>query len=576
MSAQAVQGFEGYLGRAPDGHYLEMRADVATQPIGIIARRGAGKTHTAVVLAETMLRVRTQVIVLDPLGVWWGLRSSKDGKGTGFPVVVFGGDHGDIPLTEDMGAAIADVLVSKCLSAVVTIDHLSRSGQRRFAAAFLDRLYEAKRAQAARTPLHLIVDEADTFAPQRVQPEDARMLGAVDMIVRRGRVRGFGMTLITQRPATINKDVFTQIEVLIALQLTSPQDRKAVLEWVESHDNEGRAEEFMRSLAGLKRGEAWVWSPSWLNCFERIIVRDRQTFDSSATPKAGETPVEPKAMAAVDLAQLRAQFEAAVKTAEANDPKKLQARIRELEKQLAGTHFSQEQAEKIAREAVAKRDAEWRARVQRVLQSAANDFDMPAPSFAAAVGHGQGRAPAPVIAAVTAHPRQLPRPTAATRAFSNGDQSLGKGERAILAALAQAGRARSGAYVGLVAGYSSSSGTFSNLLSSLRTKGLIDGQFSALSITEAGIAAVGAHEPLPTGNDLIEFWCRKVGDSKAKILRAAAEAYPDALTYAEVGERTGFSAGSGTFSNYLSELRTLRLIEGRGSVRASAELMGGP
>ena len=35
---------------------------------------------------------------------------------------------------------------------------------------------------------------------------------------------------------------------------------------------------------------AWVWSPGWLEMMRRVHVRPRRTFDSSATPKAGENP----------------------------------------------------------------------------------------------------------------------------------------------------------------------------------------------------------------------------------------------------------------------------------------------
>ncbi len=37
--------------------------DFVTQPCGIIARRGAGKTHTGVVLAEELLSAGAQVVV---------------------------------------------------------------------------------------------------------------------------------------------------------------------------------------------------------------------------------------------------------------------------------------------------------------------------------------------------------------------------------------------------------------------------------------------------------------------------------------------------------------------------------
>jgi hypothetical protein len=54
----------------------------------------------------------------------------------------------------------------------------------------------------------------------------------------------------------------------------------------------------MESLASLPVGTAWVWSPGYLELFQRVTIRARETFDSSATPKAGAWPVEPSAWVA--------------------------------------------------------------------------------------------------------------------------------------------------------------------------------------------------------------------------------------------------------------------------------------
>jgi hypothetical protein len=41
--------------------------------------------------------------MVDSVGVWWGLHSSADGQHEGLPMVVMGGEHGDVPL--DAGPA---------------------------------------------------------------------------------------------------------------------------------------------------------------------------------------------------------------------------------------------------------------------------------------------------------------------------------------------------------------------------------------------------------------------------------------------------------------------------------------
>lgn len=73
------------------------------QTFGILGKRGSGKTTTASVFAEELLKANLPLVIVDPTGAWWGLRSSKDGKRDGFPITILGGDHGDVPLEETAG-----------------------------------------------------------------------------------------------------------------------------------------------------------------------------------------------------------------------------------------------------------------------------------------------------------------------------------------------------------------------------------------------------------------------------------------------------------------------------------------
>lgn len=64
---------------------LSLPIEAVGQTIAIIAQKGMGKTYAAMKLTELMLAEKAQVVGLDPTGVWWGLRSGKDGeKGADF------------------------------------------------------------------------------------------------------------------------------------------------------------------------------------------------------------------------------------------------------------------------------------------------------------------------------------------------------------------------------------------------------------------------------------------------------------------------------------------------------------
>lgn len=315
---------------ASDAGAVCLPYELLTTMTSIVGRRGSGKTTTGSVVAEEYVGAGLPFVFLDPLGVAWGLRSSVDGERPGLPVTILGGAHGDLPIQETAGRLVAELVVEQPGAYIIDFSAFeSRSAEKRFAADFAERLYRLKAHDTA--ALGLIVDEADTFAPQQAQGDDKRMLGAFEAIARRGRSRGLGMVAITQRPAVLNKNVGSQAELLIAHQVTSPHDREALKAWVEGNATKAEVETFLASLASLKVGEAWLWSPAWLQLFERIQIRRRRTFDSSATPKAGEIRVEPRVLAPVDLDALRQRMAETIERAAESDPKALRQRIVELE-----------------------------------------------------------------------------------------------------------------------------------------------------------------------------------------------------------------------------------------------------
>ena len=304
---------------------LALPLEAVTQTFGILAVRGAGKSNCAAVMAEQMFMAELPFVVVDPVGSWWGLRASSDSHRVGLAIPIFGGRHGDVPLERTGGQVIADLVADERLSCVLDCSEFSEGDKIRFLIDFAERLYRRNQ-----DPLHLFLEEADDYIPQRPFREQARLLRAFENIVRRGRARGLGITMITQRSAALNKNVLTQIETLIVLRTTSPQDRKAIEGWVEYH---GQAKTLLESLPGLEDGEAWVWSPSWLKTLKRVKILRRLSFDSAATPKEVHGKRPPATLADVDLGTIQKRIVATIERAKAEDPRELRARIAELERE---------------------------------------------------------------------------------------------------------------------------------------------------------------------------------------------------------------------------------------------------
>lgn len=564
---------------------LGLPIDLVTEAIAVLGRRGKGKTNTAGVIVEGVVEHGVPVCVVDTVGVWWGLRSSKTGKGAGLPVVVFGGTHGDLPLEESSGKTIAQVLVERRISAVIDTSHLSKGAARRFLTDFLVEVYHRNR-----DPFLFVFDEADELAPQNPRAEGARLLGAMEDFVRRGRARGLGAILVTQRPAVLNKDVLTQIEVLIAHGLTGPRDVAAIDEWVRLHADEAEARKVKGTLASLPIGTAWVWSPSWLGILEKVAVRPRKTFDSSATPKVGVTTALPQARAKIDLTELGAAIAATVERAAAEDPRQLHKRIAQLERELAAAQTRVEvQVKEVPVEVlVPGLTDEDRAKLAEAASQISDMHDQLAALQYTVAGIGTATAsttpaaaPAPKATTAPATPAlATPRPTTPAvppgqprTNSSNGAAGLGRAERAILAVLATYGP-RTRSQVALQSGYSSKGGGFNNALGRLRSTGRIIGGRDRIEITDQGVEDLGDFDALPSGPALVDHWLSNLGKAERTILTALVDSWPASLTNEEIAARTEYSASGGGFNNALGKLRTLELIHGSKAANTAADELG--
>ena len=887
------------------GEDLAFPPDVVTETLLIIAKRGSGKTHCASVLVEEMVSAGLPVAVIDPIGVWWGLRSSADGQGPGLPVTILGGEHADLPLPPESGALVADLIVDERLPVVLDLSLLSKTQQRRFVTDFLERIYHRNR-----DPLHLVIDEADLYCmsadtevltpegwarwdqirvgkevvafdldtgeyrnepvqrlllrehdgdmvrlktkgidqlvtpdhrvvlrrmqrapgrygkiydwsfcsaaevptcvqvplggapagagvdiddqllrilgwvitdgynsavpgrpprygieqsyntvkrgesiaaamacvldpipgvvrwerpvrtsitmgrtitsgpsvgwrlginlcaqiakvlgddmhriPRRIMEEaspgqlrilmqallegdgsapsgewshfypggnegladdfqelatrlgissvkiwvpsvrqwhvtisershhhvrrparehyrglvwditvpsgafvarrngrvfvtgncpmrggtdTARLRGAYEDIVRRGRARGLGCTSITQRPAVLHTDIRSQAEVLIALRLIGTHDVAAIDEWVRLHATDEEAREVKASLPSLPVGTAWVWSPGWLELLAKVKIRQRLTFDSSATPKVGQRRVVPREFAPVnpaDLERLAGRLrtvtpEPVPAKAGSDEVRRLAGEVAKLRGQLAEAQHRE--PERVEVPVLAPGDIAALEQAITGLRDVAGSLELALSRAARPVTPApRPAASSPRPAASSPRPAERPRP-----APESGSEplALGKPHRAVLTVLVQFPEGRTKNQIATLSGYSVKSSTFSNTLSALRVAGLIT-RSTPIQATPEGCAALGdLAEPLPAGQALIDYWMGRLGKSERAVLQALLDAWPRPLDKDAISAATGYSVTSSTFSNALSRLRTLELISGYGEMRADETL----
>lgn len=579
--------------------------------LGFVGTAGSGKTYNAGSGVERLLDIGARVIIPDPLGVWWGLRLKADGKTpSGHDVVIFGGPHGDLPITENSGALIGQACATMAESAIIDLSELgTKAAERRFMLAFLTVLYR----DTAKTPTHLIFDEADMWAPQHLldrEAEAAKLLGMMETVVRRGRVKGFIPWLITQRPAVLSKNVLSQVDGLVGFKLTAMQDRGALGAWVEGQADKGQWKAIHDQLPTLERGQGVVWIPA-----RGILTTARfplkKTFDSSRTPKRGEVVAE-AVLQPLDLGALRDRLGTIEKETAENDPKALRRRIAELEIEnlnAATTCNGDELAAEYKRGWDAGHEAGYRSGRRVGGMDATNlmrkEVDLILPEFTlrlqdavTAAGifadHLAERDPAPMteppvngLTTITdisrarglQDPRRvteirggevyLLKPPTIKGTVSDG---LGRAERAILTACAQHPAGRTRVQAALLSGYSIKSSSFSNALGALRSKEYVY-RGEPIKATAQGLAALGSFDPLPQGPALVAHWMQQLGKAERALLEVIVKAYPKAVSRDDLAQRSGYSDKSSSFTNALGRLRSLELINRGQEIKVADELM---
>lgn len=611
--------------------------NIATETQGVIGKRGMGKSTYGVICVEELLLQKSQVIVLDPTGGWWGLRADSGSKGdaefVGFPIPIFGGLHADLPLEETGGSVLADYVVENRLSCVLDLSLFSKGAMRRFVRDFAERFYLLKNQR--RDPCHVVIDECDLFVPQRVDsPDMLPLVGAINDLVLRGRLRGIGVTLISQRPARINKDVLTQIEILVAFRLTGPQDIHAYAEWIEHNGTKEDQKRVLSSLSKLERGTGWFWAPGLMDgMLECVAFRDRTTFDSSRTPD-GRKVKAPGTLADVDLGKLSDAMKATVEKVKERDPHALRRRIAELEREVTAAEAAADAARKLNPpttkvervEIPLMTKAEWDEldRAHHALAALREDLNQLRGSMEdradkiskwidvirervtfwrnidqspRVVGNAWTK-PGPrrvklrhepvTVPTTFARLEDLETPTLVAtmekdkagswRTTIHGERDapagvkLGKGERRTLIAIAQhQAEGVTRPQLTQLTGYTRR--TRDSYLQKLGQAAFVAPDHGAIIATKAGLDWLGCdYEPLPVGDALLKHWLSNLPEGECNVLMVATKAFPNAIDRSKIDTLTGYTRR--TRDSYLQKLKARRLVDdaGRGSIIAASAL----
>ncbi len=569
---------------------LSLPDQAVTEKIGVFGISGSGKTNTAGVLVEEMVAGGQHVVICDPLGVCWGLLSSADGSAAGLPLVVFGGLHAHVPLNAEQGREIADVILGERLSAILDLSEFDRSEMTLFMTDFL-RCLLRRNAE----PLHIVFDEAQLFAPQVPDKQQRPLISAMERLTLTGRVRGLGMTFVSQRPTLVSKNVVSQMGLLIAHKTSHTSDQKTLMEWAKPKFADPADLARMQSdLAVLGKGLAWVVGEiDDSRIAQKAPIRLRQTFDSSATPRVGEQVRTPQTLASVDLTSLQERLASQAEKAAQDDPETLRRHIARLQEELRTQRPPERievpilRPEDLSRlesvcESVIAIGKDQVAQGQELLMLGRGIQDLLRTAQAPPVSISLPDAP-PAAMESPVPPSESIDPAEKSRAGATFDETARTGETpepaelhpeseeeeeepaesptpeeaailltprqqrmlntlAAFAALGTPSLARGN--LAVLADQSPKSSAYRENLSVLRNAGLVTTMSDRVALTQSGrVRATPTKAPLSRA-ELHQRWLDRLPDAPRRFLKVLIAAYPARVSFEDICNGAGYSATS--------------------------------
>ncbi len=230
--------------------------EIVTNRVCVIGQSGSGKSYSIAVICEELLRNQIGFTIVDTEGEYFSLKQK-------FKIIWIGKDRrADLDIDEIDLKSFAEKVVKNRLPVIFDVSEVEDPKEK--VNEFLTAIYNFE--DEIRSPYLIILEEADKFIPQR-----GEKIKIVDEIARRGRKRGLGLLIATQRPSLVDKNILSQCAISIIGKLTIENDLKAVSIFFNDREQ-------LLELPKLNPGEFFFNG-------KKIKFRKRITEHKAITPK---------------------------------------------------------------------------------------------------------------------------------------------------------------------------------------------------------------------------------------------------------------------------------------------------
>lgn len=252
---------ESQIGQADEfsniilGSRIHFPLELIYQVVFIGGKRGSGKSYSSAVVMEEFNRLGLQFVCFDALDAH-GHLGELDG------VEVISPDKKE---TINMNK-LTDKLKKTKSSLVINMAKMGLEGQQKLIAEYCEAMlltdFEGRGVMT-------FFEECQDFVPQLGRPESFNPLVR---LCKLGRAKGYGVTLISQRPAAVSKEALSQASIYMVHNVINTKDLDALKEQLSFGTDKATIKRILNGITFAEAGEMVCYAPEFFKDNGYVVV----------------------------------------------------------------------------------------------------------------------------------------------------------------------------------------------------------------------------------------------------------------------------------------------------------------
>jgi hypothetical protein len=225
------------------------------QVLFISGKRGSGKSYTAAVLMEEYERLGLQFVCFDALDAHGHLNQ------------LIGVERIEPKPGESVNMRkLVEKLKRSNKSLIINLSMIPLEAQQIMISDYCEALLET---DIGGRGLMTMFEEVQDFVPQMGRPSS---FASIVRLCKLGRASGYGVALISQRPAAVNKEALSQASIYVVHNIINTKDLDALKEQLSFGTDKDSIKKILQGITYSSPGEAVVYSPEFFKDEGYIVV----------------------------------------------------------------------------------------------------------------------------------------------------------------------------------------------------------------------------------------------------------------------------------------------------------------